>query len=115
MLKRAMRSLNNYEDTRRTHRDRVKDSNPGKRPFVVKSKPPRMRRVEFSGRIQIPRPVAHTKSEKTHTPHNKKQGKTGIFLQKSGILTKTHTTCTRTRPQFSKHLHPTHPKIPYKN
>ena len=28
---------------------------------------------------------------------------------------KNHTTCTRTLPRFSKHLHPTRPKIPYKN
>ena len=41
-----------------------------------------MRRFEFSGRIQIPRPVAHTKSAKTHTPCNKKQGKTGNFYKK---------------------------------
>lgn len=38
----------------------------------------------ISGRVQILRPVAHTKSEKTHTPHNKKQGKTGIFFAKIG-------------------------------
>ena len=47
-----------------------------------KLKPPQMRRFEFSGRIQIPRPVAHTKSAKTHTPCNKKQGKTGNFCKK---------------------------------
>ena len=74
-----------------------------------------MRRFEFSGRIQIPRPVAHTKSAKTHTPCNKKTGKNRELLQKTGISVKNHTTCTRIHPQFSKHLHPTHPKIPYKN
>ena len=74
-----------------------------------------MRRFEFSGRIQIPRPVAHTKSAKTHTPCNKKQEKTGNFYKKRVFRPKNHTTRTRTRPRFSKHLRPTHPKIPYKN
>lgn len=46
-----------------------------------KLKPPHLRRFEFSGRVQILPPVAHTKSAKTHTPHNKKQGKTGIFCK----------------------------------
>ena len=46
-----------------------------------KLKPPHLRRFEFSGRVQISYPVAHTKSEKTHTPHNKEQGKTGIFCK----------------------------------
>ena len=55
--------------------------------------------------------MAHTKSAKTHTPCNKNRD----FLQKTGILTKIHTTCTRIHPQFSKHLRPTRPKIPYKN
>lgn len=35
-----------------------------------------MRRFEFSGRVQILHPVAHTKSAKTHTPRNTKQEKT---------------------------------------
>ena len=47
-----------------------------------------MRRVGFSGRIQIPRPVAHTKSAKTHTARNKKQGKTGIFCKKRAFRPK---------------------------
>ena len=41
-----------------------------------------MRRFEFSGRLQILHPVAHTKSAKTHTARNKKQGKTGNFCKK---------------------------------
>ena len=69
----------------------------------------------ITGRVQISCPVAHTKSAKTHTPCNKKTGKNRDFLQKTGMSVKNHTTCTRTLPRFSKHLHPTRPKIPYKN
>ena len=47
-----------------------------------------MRRVGFSGRAQILRPVAHTKSAKTHTACNKKQGKTGIFCKKRACRSK---------------------------
>ena len=57
----------------------------------------------------------HTKSTKTHTARNKKQGKTGIFCKKTDILTKIHTTCARIHLRFSKHLRPTRPKFPYKN
>ena len=47
-----------------------------------------MRRFEFSGRVQILHPVVHTKSAKTHTPCNKKQGKTGIFCKKRACRSK---------------------------
>ena len=57
----------------------------------------------------------HTKSTKTHNTTQYGTGKNRDFLQKTDISIKTHTTCTRTNPQFSKHLHPTHPKIPCKN
>ena len=59
-----------------------------------------MRRFEFSGRVQILHPVAHTKSAKTHTVCNKKTGKNREFLQKTGIFAKNHTTCTRINPRF---------------
>ena len=53
-----MRSLNNYTDTRRSQRDRVKDSNPRQTAVCrlnphaspKKLKPPHLRRFEFSGR-----------------------------------------------------------------
>lgn len=54
----------------------------------------------------------HTKSAKTHRPAIKNRD---FFLQKTGILTKIHTTCARIHPRFSKHLRPTRPKFPCKN
>ena len=73
-----------------------------------------MRRFEFSGRIQIPRPVAHTKSAKTHTPHNKKQGKTGNYCKKRAFRPKiTQLVLESTRGFLSTYALPA-PKFPTK-
>ena len=54
------------------------------------------------------RPASNTRTKWLKT------GKNREFLQKNVILTKVHTTCARIYLRFSKHLHSTNHKIPYK-
>lgn len=60
-------------------------------------------------------PLAYEKLAPDIRPKRSKTGKNRKILQKMAFLGIFYTTHNRTLPQISKHLRPTHHKIPYKN